>query len=60
MDKDLKALEIGKGEILREGSDIGILALGSMVHPCMEAAARLEEVGIRATVYQRAVRQTPG
>ncbi|MDR3674670.1 MAG: 1-deoxy-D-xylulose-5-phosphate synthase [Acidobacteriota bacterium] len=50
MDKDLKALEIGKGEILREGSDIGILALGSMVHPCMEAAARLEEVGIRATV----------
>jgi 1-deoxy-D-xylulose-5-phosphate synthase len=50
MDKDLKTLEIGKGEILREGSDIGILALGSMVHPCMEAAARLEEVGIRATV----------
>jgi 1-deoxy-D-xylulose-5-phosphate synthase len=50
MDKDFKALEIGKGEIMREGSDVGILALGSMVYPCMEAAARLEALGIHATV----------
>ena len=50
MDKELKALEIGKGEILREGSDIGILALGSMVYPCLEAATRLEALGIHATV----------
>ncbi len=50
MDPELKALEIGKGEILREGSDIGILALGSMVYPCLEAAARLEALGIHATV----------
>ena len=28
LDAELKTLEIGKGEILREGSDIGILALG--------------------------------
>jgi 1-deoxy-D-xylulose-5-phosphate synthase len=50
MDPELKALEIGKAEILREGSDIGILALGSMVYPCLEAAARLEALGIHATV----------
>ena len=50
LDPELKALEIGKGEILREGSDIGILALGSMVYPCLEAAARLEALGIHATV----------
>ncbi len=49
-DPELKMLEIGKGEILREGSDIGILALGSMVYPCMEAADRLEALGIHATV----------
>ena len=46
----VKALEIGKGEILREGSDIGIVALGSMVYPCLEAATRLEALGIHATV----------
>ena len=50
LDAELKALEIGKGEILREGSDIGIVALGSMVYPCMEAATRLEALGIHATV----------
>jgi 1-deoxy-D-xylulose-5-phosphate synthase len=50
LDPELKALEIGKAEILREGSDIGILALGSMVYPCLEAAARLEALGIHATV----------
>jgi 1-deoxy-D-xylulose-5-phosphate synthase len=50
LDPELKALEIGKAEILREGSDIGILALGSMVYPCLEAATRLEALGIHATV----------
>ena len=50
LDPEFKKLEIGKGEILREGSDIGILALGSMVYPCLEAATRLEAMGISATV----------
>src|SRR5713226_7073446 len=50
VDPEFQRLEIGKGEILREGSDIGILALGSMVYPALEAAAKLEAVGIRATV----------
>jgi 1-deoxy-D-xylulose-5-phosphate synthase len=50
LDPEFKKLEIGKGEILREGSDIAVLALGSMVYPCLEAAARLEADGIHATV----------
>ncbi len=50
MDSEFKKLDIGKGEILREGSDIAILALGSMVYPSLEAAERLEEAGIHATV----------
>jgi len=48
--EDFRRLEIGKAEILREGSDIAILALGSMVYPCLEAAARLEAAGLNATV----------
>ena len=50
LDAEFKKLEIGKGEILREGNDIAILALGSMVYPCLEAATRLEADGIHATV----------
>ena len=48
--EDFRQLEIGKAEILREGRDIGILALGSMVYPSLEAAVRLEESGIHSTV----------
>lgn len=50
LDPEFKRLETGKAEILREDGDIAILALGSMVYPCLEAAARLETTGIRATV----------
>jgi 1-deoxy-D-xylulose-5-phosphate synthase len=48
--ENFRKLEIGKAEILREGSDLAILALGSMVYPCLEAAARLEANGLNATV----------
>jgi 1-deoxy-D-xylulose-5-phosphate synthase len=50
LDPEFKKLDLGKGEILREGSDIAILALGSMVYPSLEAAERLESLGIHATV----------
>lgn len=46
----LKSIDIPKGEILREGEDILIVAIGSTVHPSMGAAQRLEEVGIEAAV----------
>src|SRR5450432_2040355 len=43
-------LEIGKGEILRDGGEIAIIAYGSMVHPSLEAAENLAKLGIEATV----------
>jgi 1-deoxy-D-xylulose-5-phosphate synthase len=48
--EEFRKLEIGKAEILREGQDLAILALGSMVYPCLEAAAKLEALGLHATV----------
>jgi 1-deoxy-D-xylulose-5-phosphate synthase len=50
MDKEFKALPIGKGEILREGEDLALVALGSEVYPALEAAGLLAERGIRAAV----------
>ncbi len=43
-------LEMGKAERLRRGSEVALLALGSMVCPALEAADRLEEQGISTTV----------
>lgn len=50
IDPEFKRLEIGKAEILRDGGDIAILALGSMVYPSLDAAARLDAMGIHSTV----------
>ncbi len=50
LDQELKALEIGRGEILADGSDLAIVAIGSTVYPALEAAKLLETRGIRATV----------
>jgi 1-deoxy-D-xylulose-5-phosphate synthase len=50
LDPDFKRLEIGKAELLHDGADIAILALGSMVYPCLEAASKLDPLGIRAAV----------
>jgi 1-deoxy-D-xylulose-5-phosphate synthase len=48
--QDFDLLPIGKGEILREGNDVAILAIGEMVDPSLKAAALLEAEGIQATV----------
>ncbi|MEO6654918.1 MAG: 1-deoxy-D-xylulose-5-phosphate synthase [Pyrinomonadaceae bacterium] len=45
-----KQIEIGKGEILRDGGEVAILAYGSMVYPAVEAAKNLEKRGIQSTV----------
>ena len=42
--------EIGKGIVLREGSDVTIVATGIMVSAALEAAARLEAEGVSAEV----------
>jgi 1-deoxy-D-xylulose-5-phosphate synthase len=50
LDRDLKEIEIGKGELLVEGSDLTLLAIGSTVYPALEAADLLRERGISASV----------
>ncbi len=47
---DPQPWDLGKGELLREGTDIGIIAIGSVVHPALEAAESLSEEGVEAAV----------
>lgn len=42
--------QLGKGEVIREGKDIAIIATGVMVAIAIEAADKLKEEGIEATV----------
>jgi 1-deoxy-D-xylulose-5-phosphate synthase len=50
--REPQALEIGKGEILRDGggTDVAIVAYGSMVYPALKAAEQLSVDGIETTV----------
>ena len=43
-------IEIGKGVVLKEGSDVAIIACGVLVHESPVAAKELERQGISATV----------
>ncbi|MBI4368578.1 MAG: 1-deoxy-D-xylulose-5-phosphate synthase [Candidatus Omnitrophica bacterium] len=45
-----KLFEIGEGEVLREGGDLAILTLGSMIEPCLKTAELLASEGIEATI----------
>src|SRR3989338_8286177 len=47
---DPAPLEQGKAEVLSEGADVAILAVGSMVYTAYAAAELLEKEGISATV----------
>jgi 1-deoxy-D-xylulose-5-phosphate synthase len=48
--ENFKEIEIGKGEIIKEGSDIAILSVGNMVLNSVKAAEILKEKGIDAEV----------
>ncbi len=45
-----KIIEYGKGEILKEGKNVSIIAIGKMVARALEVAEKLEEKGIDAEV----------
>ncbi len=47
---ELQPLPIGKSEILREGEDVLVIAIGNRVYPALEAAQTLADSGISATV----------
>ena len=50
LDDKICALPIGRGEVLREGSDLAIIAVGCTVHPAMKAAQKLADEGIGVKV----------
>ena len=43
-------LQLGKAEVLKEGKDFAIIALGSMVVPALEAIELLEKEGLSGTL----------
>ncbi len=50
LDEEILSLPVGKARVLREGDDITLLAVGTMVSLAGEAASLLEQQGIYATV----------
>jgi 1-deoxy-D-xylulose-5-phosphate synthase len=50
LDASGSPLDIGLGEVLADGRDLAIVAIGAMVQPAAAAAARLRQEGISARV----------
>jgi 1-deoxy-D-xylulose-5-phosphate synthase len=50
LESPVAALPVGKAELLKDGDDVAILALGRCVSEGLKAHARLAERGVRATV----------
>ncbi|MCP4004445.1 MAG: 1-deoxy-D-xylulose-5-phosphate synthase [bacterium] len=50
LDTEIKPLKIGEAELLRDGSDVALIGIGSTVSTTIEAAEKLGEVGISAAV----------
>jgi transketolase len=53
-DENSFTFQIGKGELLRDGKDVAIIATGLMVNEAVEAAEVLETKGISARVINLA------
>ena len=50
LDDSLKPIEIGRGEIVRDGGDLAIIAIGSTVYPALAAAEKLKDEDIDAMI----------
>jgi 1-deoxy-D-xylulose-5-phosphate synthase len=50
LDEEVRVLPLGKGEVLKEGENAAILAIGSTVYPALSAARELQKEGIACTV----------
>ncbi|OGP14281.1 MAG: 1-deoxy-D-xylulose-5-phosphate synthase [Deltaproteobacteria bacterium GWA2_55_10] len=46
----MRLIPLGQAEVLKEGKDATIIAIGTMVQPAVQAAERLEKAGIRTGV----------
>lgn len=50
LDPDVKEIALGESELLRDGEDAAIVAIGNTVHPALAAAGELAGEGISAAV----------
>ena len=50
LDWQLRTIPIGRGEVVLEGEDVAIFAIGHHVYTALEAARELEKTGIKASV----------
>jgi 1-deoxy-D-xylulose-5-phosphate synthase len=50
LDPDMKAIPIGEAELLRDGDQVAVVALGTLAHVALEAAHALQAEGISAAV----------
>jgi 1-deoxy-D-xylulose-5-phosphate synthase len=50
LDPEIKAVPIGEGELLRDGDDVAVLAIGTLAHVALEAASELAARKISAAV----------
>lgn len=50
LDPEMQLLPVGRGELLRAGNDLSIIAIGSTVMPALEASEILTAKGINAAV----------
>ena len=50
LDPDVKEIAMGEAELLRDGDDVALIAIGNTVHPAVEAAGELASEGISSAV----------
>jgi 1-deoxy-D-xylulose-5-phosphate synthase len=50
LEPEMKAIPIGEAELLRDGEDVLVAALGTLAHPALDAANELATKGIAAAV----------
>ncbi|HNZ10728.1 MAG: 1-deoxy-D-xylulose-5-phosphate synthase [Deltaproteobacteria bacterium ADurb.Bin151] len=50
LNDELSVLPLGRGEVLQEGSDLAIIAVGCTVHPALAAGRKLEAEGFGVRV----------
>lgn len=50
LDEEPETLEIGRGEVLLDGTDLALIAIGSVVHPAWAAARKLSAEGLSVRV----------
>ncbi|MEM9177954.1 MAG: 1-deoxy-D-xylulose-5-phosphate synthase [Myxococcota bacterium] len=50
LDPDIKEIALGEAELLRDGDDVALIAVGNTVHPAVEAASELANEGISSAV----------